>query len=172
MAAKKHSKRTTAGKTTKGRHTKDNRDDAVPADISTPAAPAPVETAEGPMEAAETASVPTTVTPRIDMPTVPEGQTITPDWTVLNQPAAVKKLSALDAAARVLAESSQAMNCAELIAAMAAKGYWSSPTGRTPASTLYSALLRELQTKGERARFVKVERGKFGALVKPSRGKG
>jgi hypothetical protein len=33
--------------------------------------------------------------------------------------------------------------------------------GRTPAGTLYSALLRELQTKGEQARFVKVGRGKF-----------
>jgi hypothetical protein len=48
-----------------------------------------------------------------------------------------------------------------LIAAMAAKGYWSSPRGRTPAATLYSAILRELQTKGETARFIKTERGKF-----------
>jgi hypothetical protein len=34
------------------------------------------------------------------------------------------------------------MRCTELIAAMAAKGYWTSPGGKTPASTLYSALLR------------------------------
>jgi hypothetical protein len=71
------------------------------------------------------------------------------------------KLSALDAAAKVLGETAQAMNCAELIAAMAANGYWSSPRGRTPAGTLYSAILRELQTKGEKARFCKSERGKF-----------
>jgi hypothetical protein len=44
---------------------------------------------------------------------------------------------------------------------MAAKGYWHSPKGRTPAATLYSALLRELHTKGEQARFVKVGRGQF-----------
>jgi hypothetical protein len=74
---------------------------------------------------------------------------------------AVNKLSALDAAAKVLAETGLAMSCAELIAAMAAKGYWSSPKGRTPAGTLYSAILRELQTKGEKARFCKSERGKF-----------
>src|SRR6516164_9512037 len=72
-----------------------------------------------------------------------------------------KKLSALDAAARVLGESGQAMNCQEMIEAMAAKGYWSSPGGKTPGATLYSALLRELQTKKEAARFRKTERGKF-----------
>jgi hypothetical protein len=72
-----------------------------------------------------------------------------------------KKLSALDAAFQVLGETGQAMSCQELIAAMAAKGYWSSPTGRTPAATLYSALLRELQTKGDQARFCKSGRGKF-----------
>jgi hypothetical protein len=74
---------------------------------------------------------------------------------------AANQLSALDAAAKVLGETGQAMNCQELIAAMAAKGYWSSPKGRTPAGTLYSAVLRELQTKGDQARFRKTERGKF-----------
>jgi hypothetical protein len=71
------------------------------------------------------------------------------------------KLSAIDAAAKVLAETGQAMNCQELIGAMAAKDYWTSPGGKTPAATLYSAILRELQTKGNDARFVKAARGKF-----------
>jgi hypothetical protein len=72
-----------------------------------------------------------------------------------------KKVSALDAAARVLTEEGRPMNCREMIAAMAAKGYWTSPGGRTPAATLYSALLREVAAKGAGARFVKTERGKF-----------
>ena len=72
-----------------------------------------------------------------------------------------KKLSALDAAVRVLGESGQAMNCQEMIAAMAAKGYWTSPGGKTPSATLYSSILRELKTKGGEARFRKTERGKF-----------
>jgi hypothetical protein len=72
-----------------------------------------------------------------------------------------QRLSALDAAAKVLSETGQAMTCQELIAAMAAKGYWSSPKGRTPASTLYAAVLRELQTKDADSRFIKTERGKF-----------
>jgi len=72
-----------------------------------------------------------------------------------------KKLSALDAAAKVLAESGQAMTCQEMIDAMAAKGYWTSPGGKTPSATLYSAILREVANKGEQARFTKTERGKF-----------
>ena len=72
-----------------------------------------------------------------------------------------KKASALDAAAKVLAESGEAMTTQAMIEVMAAKGSWSSPGGQTPAATLYSALLREPTTKGEQARFVKTERGKF-----------
>ena len=53
------------------------------------------------------------------------------------------------------------MTCKEMIDVMAAKGYWSSPKGATPAATLYSAVLRELTTKGAGARFVKTDRGKF-----------
>ena len=50
------------------------------------------------------------------------------------------KLSALDAAARVLAEEGRAMGCQEMILAMAAKGYWTSPGGKTPAATLYTVV--------------------------------
>ena len=46
--------------------------------------------------------------------------------------AASKRLSALDAAAKVLAETGQPMRCTELIAAMSAKGSWTSPAGQTP----------------------------------------
>jgi hypothetical protein len=69
--------------------------------------------------------------------------------------------SALDAAARVLAEEMRPMDTQELIGAMAVKGYWTSPGGKTPAATLYSAMLREMQTKGDQARFVKVGKGMF-----------
>jgi hypothetical protein len=71
------------------------------------------------------------------------------------------KLSAIAAAARVLDETGRAMTCPELIAAMAAKGYWKSPGGKTPASTLYAAIAREITLKGADARFRKTERGKF-----------
>jgi hypothetical protein len=76
---------------------------------------------------------------------------------------AEKKLSAIDAAAKVLTEAAKAMNCQQMIQAMAEKGYWTSPGGKTPAATLYSAILRETQTKGKDSRFRKTERGKFEA---------
>jgi hypothetical protein len=71
------------------------------------------------------------------------------------------KLSALDAAAKVLGESKVPMNTKAMIEAMAAKGYWTSPGGKTPHATLYSAILREIDTKGSEARFKKTERGLF-----------
>ncbi len=46
---------------------------------------------------------------------------------------------------------------------MAAKGYWKSPGGQTPASTLYAAIAREINTKGQDARFKKTDRGLFAA---------
>src|SRR5439155_2735073 len=48
-----------------------------------------------------------------------------------------KKVSTLDAAARVLEETGEKMTCKEMIDAMAAKGYWTSPGGQTPDRTLY-----------------------------------
>jgi hypothetical protein len=77
--------------------------------------------------------------------------------------AAKKKLSALDAAARVLAESGGSMTTKELVEQMAAKKLWESPNGKTPAATLYAGLLREIATKGKDSRFKKTEPGHFAA---------
>lgn len=46
---------------------------------------------------------------------------------------------------------------------MAAKGLWSSPNGKAPDRTLYSALAREISAKGKESRFKKGERGTFAA---------
>jgi hypothetical protein len=72
-----------------------------------------------------------------------------------------KKLSALDAAAKVLTEAGEPMSTKELIDAMAAKSYWTSPGGKTPERTLYSALARDITANGKESRFKKGERGKF-----------
>ena len=71
-----------------------------------------------------------------------------------------KKLSCVGAALKVLAEHGEPLNTKEMIEAMETKGYWSSPGGKTPHATLYSAILRDL-AKGEESRFVKTERGRF-----------
>ena len=72
-----------------------------------------------------------------------------------------KKTSALDAAARVLGESKEPLNTKQMIEAMATKGYWTSPGGKTPHATLYAAILREITVKGKEARFKKTDRGHF-----------
>jgi hypothetical protein len=73
----------------------------------------------------------------------------------------LKKLSALNAAAKVLADAKEPMACKELIEAMEKKGLWTSPGGKTPHATLYSAILREINAKGKEARFKKTDRGQF-----------
>ena len=75
----------------------------------------------------------------------------------------VKKVGALDAAAQVLAASKEPLNCKAMIEAMAKKGLWTSPGGKTPWATLYSALIREIALKGKESRFVKKDRGQFAA---------
>jgi len=72
-----------------------------------------------------------------------------------------KRVSAIDAAAEVLKDAPAPMRAKELIEAMAARGLWTSPNGKTPEATLYAAMLREITTKGDAARFRKVERGQF-----------
>jgi hypothetical protein len=73
---------------------------------------------------------------------------------------AEKKLSQFQAAIKVLAEAKEPMNCKAMVEAMEAKGYWTSPGGKTPSQTLYAAILRDIR-KGKDARFVKAERGLF-----------
>ena len=74
-----------------------------------------------------------------------------------------KKLSAIDAAAQVLSSAKAPMNAKEMIETMAAKSLWTSPGGKTPHATLYSAIIREIALKGKESRFVKKEREKFAA---------
>ena len=79
------------------------------------------------------------------------------------KPPKEKKLSAIDAAAQVLASAKEPMNAKELIEAMKAKALWTSPGGKTPHATLVSAIIREISAKGKESRFVKAGRGKFAA---------
>jgi len=78
-----------------------------------------------------------------------------------NDPPTPKRMSALDAAAKVLAEADQPLTAKQMIEAMAAQGYWTSPGGATPHATLYAAIIREIKVKGAEARFTKTERGLF-----------
>jgi hypothetical protein len=75
-----------------------------------------------------------------------------------------KRVGLVDAAILVLHEAgNKPMNVKEIIEVVLAKKLWST-SGKTPAATLYSSILREIQKKGSDARFKKVDRGQF-ALV-------
>ena len=76
---------------------------------------------------------------------------------------AEKKMSGLDAAAKVLAGSKEPLRAKEIVERMEAKGYWKSPGGKTPHATIYAAMLREINEKGKDARFKKMDRGLFAA---------
>ncbi len=78
-------------------------------------------------------------------------------------PAAPAKLmSGLDAAALVLREASEPMDAQALIARILERGLWKTE-GKTPAATIYAAMIREIKVKGSSSRFLKVNRGRFAA---------
>jgi hypothetical protein len=75
-----------------------------------------------------------------------------------------KRVSALDAAAEILKAKGQPMRAKDLIEAMATKGLWASPNGKTPEATLYAAMIREIRRAAETgtvSRFRKTDRGMF-----------
>jgi hypothetical protein len=79
------------------------------------------------------------------------------------KPTKGERLSAMDAAHRVLAASKEPLNVKTIIAEMAKQGLWSSPGGKTPHSTLAAALGRDIAAKGRESRFKKADRGMFTA---------
>jgi len=71
------------------------------------------------------------------------------------------RLSALAAAAQVLADAEEPLSCRQLIERMAERNLWKSPAGATPDRTLYSALMSEISKKGDQSRFERVAPGRF-----------
>jgi len=89
-------------------------------------------------------------------------KTTTPKKGTRRKPrASGNPMSALDAAAKVLAHAAEPLSARQLIERMTQKGYWTSPSGRTPWGTLSAALQREIKTKGKASRFKKTGRGRF-----------
>lgn len=72
-----------------------------------------------------------------------------------------KQPSGLDLAAKILANAGEPLAAKTIAERVIAAGWQTS--GKTPYATLYAAMMREIQTKGKDARFVKVERGRFTA---------
>ena len=71
-----------------------------------------------------------------------------------------RKPSGLDAAVTVLAEAGTPMNTADMVKRMLETGLWKTG-GKTPAATIYAAIIREISVKGDASRFRKTDRGHF-----------
>lgn len=63
-----------------------------------------------------------------------------------------KRLSGLDAAVMVLKEAGKPMTAGGIVQRMLSKDLWRT-SGKTPAATIYAAMVREIQTKTTRSRF-------------------
>jgi len=176
MATKKSTKTTTSAKNAKAAPAKADK----PGKKATkkPATPAAPQTPQETQTTPET----TPVAPEATTTTVDAGGGIMVDIVEATTPVEAKpartpkaprepqpepedgKMSGLDAAAKVLAENGVPMKCKDIVEQMLAKGYWTTG-GKTPAATLYSAMLREIDTKPGESRFAKTGRGLF-ALAK------
>jgi len=71
-------------------------------------------------------------------------------------------LSGLDAAVIVLREARAPLNAQDLVGLMLERGLWKTE-GKTPAATIYAAMIREIRSKGSASRFLKADRGRFSA---------
>lgn len=85
----------------------------------------------------------------------------TPPAPVKNE----KKLSLLSAAYEVLASDNEALSVRAIVKLAKDRGLWTPGAGKTPEQTLYSAIMREINAKGETSRFTKATRGLFKARV-------
>ena len=72
-----------------------------------------------------------------------------------------RALSLLGAAAAVLERSSGPMTVKAMIEGAKAQGLWTPTGGKTPEQTLYSAIIREVKSRGDSSRFRKEGRGLF-----------
>ena len=71
------------------------------------------------------------------------------------------KITALQAAIKVLEEEQRALSAKELIDRMVQRGYWQSPGGTTPWATLSSAIGVDMRRNGTASRFIKPSAGLF-----------
>ncbi|HUU97570.1 MAG TPA: winged helix-turn-helix domain-containing protein [Phycisphaerae bacterium] len=135
--------------------------------VAEPAVEPVAEAATADEDAASTAAM---VAPTGDAEPAAAKDTTAPAGGDTGEPGATggKRMGLVAAAIRVLQDDgNEPMSCPDLVKQATERGYWQRLAGKTPASTLYAAILREIRDKGEASRFRKTDRGKF-ALNKTS----
>ncbi len=87
----------------------------------------------------------------------------------INKPTKPKKISGLTAAFMVLVDADKDLGVKKIVEIAAEKGWWKSDAA-TPHATIYAAIIREVATKGDDARFKRgKKRGTFRAVCTPER---
>ena len=76
-----------------------------------------------------------------------------------------KRLSGLDAVAKVLHEAGKPMSAKEMVEEALKRKLWATG-GKTPEATVYAAIIRDIAARGKESRFRKTGRGQFAAAGK------
>ena len=96
-----------------------------------------------------------------DLPApTPAAKASKPKATAKTKTKKERRPSGLDAAVTVLAEAGKPMNTSDMVKRMLETGLWKT-NGKTPAATIYAAIITEIAKKGDKSRFRKTERGHF-----------
>jgi len=83
------------------------------------------------------------------------------------KPAKQKRISGLTAAFMVLVDAGKELGVKRIVELAAEKGWWKSDAA-TPQATIYAAMLREINAKGDNSRFQRgSKRGTFRAVCSP-----
>lgn len=137
-------------------HTPETVTILVPAESQEPQTPEP-ETATGPIIPAAPAPVPSTVPTE---PVTPQAAIQVPPPGTSTPTATEKKLSMLDAAAKVLETATAPMTAKEILSAMEEAGLWKPGKGLTPDRTILAGIFTEIKRKLH-PRFRKTAPGTF-----------
>ncbi len=71
-----------------------------------------------------------------------------------------KRMSGLDAVAKVLQDAGKPMSAKDATEKAIERGLWKT-SGKTPEATTYAAIIRDIAARGKESRFKKVDRGMF-----------
>ncbi len=117
--------------------------------------------------AATVAKAPTKATQKTTEPKARDtGQTVA-KVAKTPKPVKPKRISGLTAAYMVLVDAGKELGVKKIVEIAAEKGWWKSDAA-TPSATIYAAIIREIGTKDDKARFKRGKnRGTFQAICSP-----
>jgi hypothetical protein len=83
----------------------------------------------------------------------------------LKRPTPHKKMSCLDAAVQVLADSPTPLTRPKIAQIAQDRGLWKPRKGKTPQQTIGGGITREIQSRGSKSRFKRTKRGQYSLTI-------